>query len=61
MKRKEVYKNEKKVWCINGIYHRIDGPAYIEGDNYQEWWINNKEVEREEYIHENIKDCIYGI
>ena len=53
--------NYYKVWCMNGGYHRLEGPAYINGD-YQEWWINHKSITNpEDYIHEIIEDCAYGI
>ena len=35
MKRKEVYKNEK------GQYHRVDGPAVVEGDK-KIWCFNGR-------------------
>lgn len=37
------YWNGRKEWFLNGVRHRIDGPAlYFEGfdGNYNEWWIN---------------------
>ena len=48
-----------KVWHINGERHRLDGPAYI--CNYkQSWWINHKSITNpEDYIHAEIKECIY--
>ena len=74
----EVYKNEKgqfhrvdgpayingnyKAWIMNGLYHRVNGPAIVGGVYYKSWWINNKEIMySEDYIHEGIKDFIYGI
>ena len=76
MNRNEEYRNKKgqlhriggpayingevRIWIMNILWHRVDGPAYIYGE-YEEWYINHKEVKREEYIHEEIKDCIYGI
>ena len=40
-KPKTVYEeiNGKHVWTQNGIVHRGDGPAIIERDGTQEWWI----------------------
>ena len=51
-----------------GVFHREDGPAYINTDGYKEWWINN-ELHREDgpaYIYPNgykawyINDKYYG-
>ena len=29
-----------KYWCINGFYHREDGPAVEWVDGVKEWWLN---------------------
>jgi len=29
-------------WCVNGMYHREDGPAVEWSDGDKEWWIRNK-------------------
>jgi len=33
-----------KIWYVNGLYHRIDGPAveYTNGD--KEWYVNGEEL-----------------
>ena len=50
-----------KAWWFEGNLHRVDGPAIID-DDFQTWWINGKEIMKpEDYIHEMIKDCVYGI
>ena len=72
----EEYKNEKgefhrvdgpavinahnQIWFVNGRRHRIDGPSYI-SNYYMDWWINGKLIHPYYYIHEEIKDCVYGI
>ena len=52
--------NDTEIWCMNGLYHRVNGPAYIE-DDYQQWLINGKVTNIDNYINDEIKDCIYGI
>jgi hypothetical protein len=29
-------------WCLNGQYHREDGPAIIGPDGSQKWYVNGK-------------------
>ena len=56
--KREVYRNEK------GQLHRVDGPAFINDNNHQSWWINDELIiNPEDYNHEKIiKDYyIYGI
>ena len=55
-----IIHDKRKVWYYKGEFHRVDGPAYINGD-YQQWLINGKRIYQHDYIHEEIKDCIYGI
>ena len=31
-----------KYWYINGLRHRLDGPAVVFNNNYKEWYINGK-------------------
>jgi hypothetical protein len=31
-----------QIWYKNNQLHREDGPAFIDNDGYQSWWINNK-------------------
>ena len=42
------YFDGSKEWVINGKIHRIDGPAYIQG-NYIQFWINNVGYFRDKY------------
>ena len=30
----------------NGLYHREDGPTYIENNGYKEWWLNGRRIHR---------------
>jgi hypothetical protein len=48
-----VYPNNTKFWILNGMYHRINGPAVEWDDGYNEWYTY------EDYIKEIYK--IYGI
>ena len=34
-----IYDSGVKVWCKNGIFHREDGPALIELDGSEKWFI----------------------
>ena len=49
-----------KSWIMNGLWHRIDGPAYIAG-HYKSWYFNDEFINPDDYIHEIIEDCAYGI
>jgi len=40
------YSNKKIKYFLNGLYHRIDGPALIDGD-FVEYWINGEETTKE--------------
>ena len=31
-----------KVWCLNGKYHRVDGPAIEWADGNKWWYLNGK-------------------
>jgi hypothetical protein len=33
-----------RYWYVDNIRHRIDGPAYIGPDGYEEYWVNCKQV-----------------
>ena len=41
----ESGKKQREYWYINGLYHRVDGPAYISyyesGEVAQEYWYLN--------------------
>lgn len=43
------YKNGTKRWFLNGIRHRLDGPAveYCDGDKF--CYINDKQVTEEQH------------
>ena len=40
-----------EAWRRNGVYHRVEGPAYIERDPatllpvHQEWWVEGKRTD----------------
>jgi hypothetical protein len=38
----EVYADGRKVWCLNGKYHREDGPAVECSNGDKDWWLNGK-------------------
>lgn len=44
----ENSKDDKIIYLKNGDKHRLDGPAVIWFDNYKEYYIDNKEVTKEE-------------
>jgi len=37
---KEIDKHGTIRYFKNGEFHREDGPAYSDGDNFKSWWIN---------------------
>ena len=37
-----IYEDGTKVWLINGIYHRDDGPAVEWPDGEKQWFINGE-------------------
>ena len=43
------YMDGTKWWCIGGDLHRTDGPAIEAGDGRREYWINGKEMSKEEF------------
>ena len=56
----EIDVNGNKRWYNeNGEYHRLEGPAIIYLNYFEEWWINGKEIdcnsqkEFEEYLAQN--------
>ena len=50
------YRNER------GDLHRIDGPAYINGDSYKAWFINGRvhRVDGPAYINGNYKSWYFN-
>ena len=36
----KVYADGSKIWCLNGLRHRVDGPAMEYADGYKSWWFN---------------------
>ena len=43
------YANGIKAWYVDGILHRIDGPAITyDYDGIDEWWVNGKKLITEE-------------
>lgn len=43
-----VYDSGTKYWCINGLNHRLSGPAYIT-NGYSKFYIHGKEYFEHEY------------
>ena len=37
-----IYPNGDKDWCLDGLFHRTDGPATESQNGYKEWCINGK-------------------
>ena len=35
-----VHPNGSQEWRLNGLKHRLDGPAFIDSDGYQKWYQN---------------------
>ena len=38
-----------KAYCINGKYHRLDGPAIIWQNGNENYYINGKNLSKEEF------------
>ena len=36
------YANGSKEWCLNGKFHRVDGPAVECINGNKEWYLNDK-------------------
>ena len=54
-----------KFWCLNGKYHREDGPAIEYANGYKAWYLNG-ELHREEgpaveHTNGNKAWCLNGI
>ena len=41
------------TWCVNGVPHREDGPAYIGATGTREWWVNSKRHRTDGPAYEN--------
>lgn len=35
-------RNGNQEWSLDGVWHRVDGPAVIESDGTQHWWLFGK-------------------
>ena len=46
----KVYTNGDKYWCLNGKFHREDGPAVEYADGSKSWRLNDKEYTEQEYL-----------
>jgi hypothetical protein len=44
-----VYTNGSKYWCLNGQYHREDGPAIEWANGNKCWYINGERLTEEEF------------
>ena len=38
----KIDKDGNKFWFLNGIQHRVDGPAVIRADGFQAWLLNGR-------------------
>jgi len=47
--RKYTYKDGTIRYKLNGLRHRLDGPAVIRADGTQEWWLNGKRYDFDDY------------
>ena len=58
MKNKPELKIDKygnKYWRLNGLLHRIDGPAVEFTSGYKAWFLNGKQVKEKDVIDFNPK------
>jgi hypothetical protein len=46
---KITYPDGSQEWYKDGKVHREDGPAVIETDGYQYWYLNGREYTKEEF------------
>jgi len=44
-----IDKDNDKVWCKNGKWHRENGPACELTDGYKAWWLNDKRYTEREH------------
>lgn len=61
----EQYGTKNKVWMLNGMWHRLNGPALVCNDNYNDgkYWINDDSTRKDDYwkhplVMKNKLDCI---
>ena len=38
-----------KIWFIDGLRHRLDGPAVERSDSSKEWWVNGQGVFEQDF------------
>ena len=39
-----------KYWCLNGKYHREDGPAHEWGDGHKQWYLHGELIHPETLV-----------
>jgi hypothetical protein len=44
------YHNGNKIWYLNGLYHRVDGPAIEHSNGDKFWYLNGVEYSQEEWF-----------
>ena len=49
----ETLPSGTKRWCLNGKYHREDGPAYEHPDGTKAWYLNGKYHREDGPAYEN--------
>ena len=49
----KTYPSGTKAWCLNGKYHREDGPAVDCPDGTKEWWLNGERHREDGPAYEN--------
>lgn len=37
----ELYDNAE-IWYLDGMYHRLDGPAYSDNTGFAAWWVHGR-------------------
>ena len=45
----KVFANGDKYWCLDGEYHREDGPAIEYVDGERGWYLNDKSLTEDEF------------
>jgi hypothetical protein len=45
----EVYTNGDKFWHLNGLRHRLDGPAVVWISGSKAWFLNGEHLTEEEF------------
>ena len=46
---------ESRMWFIDGMKHRLDGPAIVWQSGEREYWINNQQFSKEDF-DEKVKE-----